>query len=382
MSIPTLPRPPFALDPLVDAPLVGPSTFAIVPSDGSNDGCSAWRIWQPMAFLRLHGYDCGWEFRHQLDFRAKVLAGVHDLHLLCRVGAMGWERRLMKTWLAHMHDAGKTVVYETDDDLFTPFSSDQLHRRAPDAPPWAQLEAERAACVWVLQRVDGVTVTTQHLATTVRRFTDAPVEVVPNAIDAGWFAQVQAGVQRTVPPPTIGWAGGARPDADFEAMAQAWGRVARRYPQVRFVVQGAQPEPIARHVPADRLVSLPWMPVAAYPQGLVNIDIGCCPLEDRAFNRCKTPIKAWEYAVSGAAVVASPTVYQRCVTHGTSGLLASTADDWYAALCWLVEDTHVRQGMADRLRQDVLRTWSLKANYWRWPMAWNRLWTEAGHGRG
>ena len=370
----TLARP--RLDPLLDAPLVGPSAFAIVPDDRTNDACSMWRIWQPFSFLHLHGYPVGFARRQPLvvDHHQAAAAAGYDLHLLCRVGAMPSDEAPMLGWFAQMRDAGKTVIYECDDDLFTPFSSDQLARRAPNAPSAVQLEAERAACVWVLERCAGVTVSTQYLASVVRRFTAAPVEVVPNAIDAQWFERLVPLGRRTVPGLTIGWAGGHRPGPDFTAMAVAWGRLARRYPRVTFVVQGSQNREIARHVPAHRLHPLPWMTVFDYPHGLLNIDIGCCPLEDRPFNRAKTPIKAWEYALCGAAVVASPTVYQRVIDHGRSGAVVATADEWEEALSRLVEDEDRRRATAAALKADVLAKWSLKQNYWRWPAAWNRLW--------
>ena len=367
---------PLRFDPELDAPLLGPSVFAIAPSGGGQDACSMWRIFQPFKMLQFHGYPALWDFRRNIgaDVRTASVASACELHLVVRAGAMGHERKQMARWFKQMRDAGRTVVYECDDDLFTPFMTDQQSRRvAGEAPPVARMEAERAASIWTLQRCDGATVTTQHLATTVRRFTDKRVEVVPNAIDAEWFRAVQALTKRTVPGPTIGWAGGHRPDADLTEMAVAWGRIAKRYPKVTFLLQGTQPAVVWQHVPATRIKALPWMSVYEYPQGLVDVDIGCCPLEDRPFNRCKSPIKAWEYALSDAAVVVSPTVYGRVVEHGRSGLVCQTADEWEEALSSLVEDEERRRAMADALAADVLAKWSMKKNYWRWPAAWRRL---------
>jgi glycosyltransferase involved in cell wall biosynthesis len=209
----------------------------------------------------------------------------------------------------------------------------------------------------------------------VRRFTDAPVEVVPNAVDAEWFLARQRGVPRPVPGLTIGWAGGNRPDADFAEMAVAWGRIARRFPQVTFLVVGHQSPLLHQHVPQERVVRLPWREPNDYPAALVGIDIACCPLAERPFNRAKTPIKVWEAGLSGSAVVASPTVYGKVISDYETGFLASTADEWEKYLTYLVAKPaeEERRWVADALRRDVLEKWSLKTNYWRWPAAWNRL---------
>lgn len=363
---------PLRLDPDLDAPLVGPSTFAVVSSESNTEGCNAWRVWQPFAMLQLHGYLADWDFRSRID--KTHVAGLYKAHLICRAAAVPQERGQMTRWFKQMRDAGKVCIYECDDDLFSVFMTDQQMRRvADDSRSRKRLELERESSIWVLQRCDGVTVTTQHLASTVRQYTSKPVEVVPNAIDIGFFQRVQAVGTRTVPGLTIGWAGGNRPDTDLTEMAIAWGSIARRYPQVRFVVQGAQPWAIYAHVPIDQIVAVPWMPIEEYPKGLLDIDIGCCPLENRPFNRCKTPIKAYEYGVSGSAVVASPTVYRHAITHGENGYLATTAEEWEEALSLLVEREALRYRLAAQLRRDVVERWSLKKNYWRWPMAWNRL---------
>ena len=98
-------------------------------------------------------------------------------------------------------------------------------------------------------------------------------------------------------------------------------------------------------------------------------------MEDRPFNRCKTGIKAYEYALSGAAVVASPTVYKQCIDDERTGLLATTADEWENALCYLIEMQCVREIMAANLKRDVLEKWSLRKNFRRWPDAWRKLWS-------
>jgi glycosyltransferase involved in cell wall biosynthesis len=330
-----------------------------------------WRAWQPVRCLRLHGYPCDWVATRDPGLLTTPFR--YDAVLLCRQAWGREHRRGAKDMLARWKAAGLRLFFEADDDLFTPFVTEQQLGRIHAEKTRAQLEADREAALWVLSKVDGVTVSTQYLASTVRRFTDAPVAVVPNAIDAEWFAARQAGVPRPVPGPTIGWAGGNRPDADLAAMAEGWGRIARRFPDVTFRVVGHQPPVLAAHVPEHRLLRTEWLPLPDYPRALVGLDIGCCPLEWTPFNRSKTPIKAWEYALSGAAVVASPTVYGNVVRHGVNGHLAERADEWEHALAYLLEHPDDRRGQAEALQRDVLGRWSLRQNYWRWPHAWHRL---------
>jgi glycosyltransferase involved in cell wall biosynthesis len=372
-QVTTLTRP--RLDPIIDGPLVGPRLLALV---GDESGCAMWRAWQPVRYLRGRGYACHWAPAR--DPALVAYGQGYQALLLCRL-AWGGEHpkgsrvayREVRATLRRWKDAGLKVFYEADDDLFTPFVVHQQLGRIKAEKTRAQLEADRQAALWVLGHVDGVTVSTQYLASTVRRYTDAPVEVVPNAIDAGWFLEQQQGVERPIPGPTIGWAGGNRPDTDLEQMAEAWGRIARRFPDVTFVVVGHQPPVIARHVPEGRIKRTEWLPTHEYPKALVGIDIGCCPLEETPFNRSKTPIKAWEYALSGACVVASPTVYGKVIRPMANGLLASTVAEWEDRLFMALQYVPFRRKLAEDLKRDVLTRWALGKNYWRWPLAWHRL---------
>lgn len=346
-----------------------PSVLAQV---GTPTGCTLWRVWQPITHLQRGGYPAEWVYRE--DPRVMAVAPVFDAYLLPRVFWPLAQRGAMQRWFAAARRAGKTTIYELDDDLLSPWIIDfQKAGGVQRDRPVEAIEHDRQAVIAALRLCDGVTVTTPRLATVVAQYTDAPVVVVPNAIDLRWFRAVQKHAKRLVRGLTIGWAGGTRPDRDTEAMARAWGQVCQRYPHVTFVVQGYQPAVIREHVPAHRLFTLPFMPLEEYPLGLTNIDIGCAPLTDRAFNRCKTPIKVWEYAASGAAAVASPTVYRHTITHGEDGLLCETAEEWEDALALLIEDEQRRKKLARRQLRRVERDHSLETQAWRWPAAWAQL---------
>lgn len=356
--------------------LAGPSMLALI---GDMSGPSLWRVLQPFTALQKRGYACGWDFKDADGIGA--LAPVFDGVLIPRMSWQPGQRHLADAWFGMLRRAGKLVVYDADDDLFGP----ELDRRAlalgwADGKSATQLEAERQARIWAMTMCDGVTVSTQRLATVVRGLTPRPVVVLPNAIDISWFRRVLRGAERRIDGITIGWAGGKRPDDDLLAVAEAWRRIAARFPDVRFVVAGYLSPALRAAVPADRLHVVPWMPLERYPATLRDIDIACCSVAPTPFNRSKSQIKAYEAAVAGAAVVVSPTVYGSLVEHGVTGYVAETADEWEHALADLVSRPALRSMMARRLLKHVERHCSLHDNLWRWPAAWSQI-AEAAHGR-
>lgn len=361
---------------MVSDKLTGPSVLALVGRPQT--GPDLWRVLSPITALEKAGYSCGWDFKE--NALIGEIAPMFDGYLLPRISWPPDQRRVAEAWFASIRKAGKLAIYDADDDIFT---SQETHRRQElnwtDGKSFEQLEAERWERIWAMQQCDGVTVSTQRLATIVRNFTDRPVIVVPNAIDLRWFRQVVGAATRQIPGLTIGWAGGRRHDRDVEQMAEAWGRIAARYPDVRFVVQGWVPPVILEHVGRDRLAILPWMPLETYPYGLAQIDVGCCAVADTPFNRAKSQIKAMEYAAAGSAVVASP-FYATLISDGVSGYIAGTVDRWEEALSVLVESHATRRMMAKRLLKTVEKRHSLDGNLWRWPAAWAMI-SEASQRR-
>jgi glycosyltransferase involved in cell wall biosynthesis len=139
------------------------------------------------------------------------------------------------------------------------------------------------------------------------------------------------------------------------------------------VIQGHHSKIFYENVPEDRIAMIDWMPVDSYPAGMLNIDIGCCPLTDTTFNRAKTYIKAMEYAASGAAVVASPTVYGQLIEHGIDGYIVHSVEDWVEYLSALIEDYRHRHDMSKALLAKVRKYHSLETQAWRWVHAWTEL---------
>jgi glycosyltransferase involved in cell wall biosynthesis len=343
-------------------------------------GPTLWRTLWPITALEQRGYRCGWE-RKDVALSAP-LAARFDGCVLARMSWPAGQRRLVENALREAHDAGRFWVYDCDDDLFGQESSERLVEMDwTEGRSFEQLEAARHDRVWALRVCDGVTVTTPYLADAVRRLTDRPVCVVPNAIDVRWFRSVVRATRRQIPGLTIGWAGGKRPEHDVEVMAEAWARIISRYRDVRFVVGGYLPDVIRERVPADRLAFIPWLPLERYPAMLAQIDVACCSVTATPFNLAKTSIKAWEAALAGSAVVATPTLYGEVIEDGKTGRLAETVDEWESALAELIERPALRLMLQGRLVRVVEREHALERNLWRWPAAWAMIAADARNRR-
>ncbi len=344
---------------------------------GDETACSLWRVWQPFAELERRGYIAEWCHKDQSEMVLTLLAaGRYDVIVTPRIV---WPAEgLGERWVNAIHNAGIAWVYEIDDDVYSPGIVKRQARlfESERAKGEHQLEWERLERIRLLGMCDGVTVSTQRLATIARSFAPAstPVKVVPNSIDARWFRETLRGCYR-IPQLngklTIGWAGGTREDADLMPLIESWPIVAERYPDVQFVIQGHISQALTDCLPVERRVTLPWIPIPEYPRAMLNTDIGCCTVAPLMFNTAKSCIKWYEYTLAGACCVVSPTLYGREVTAGHDALVASTKDEWVDALSRLIEDAELRRSIQREARRTVMSKYALENNWQNWLTAWS-----------
>lgn len=356
-----------------------PRVLALV---GDESGCSLWRVWQPFAELARRGHVTEW---CSLDATPNVFnhlaLGVYEAVILPRLFWRKLEGGRASGWIDSLHDAGLAVIYEVDDDLFSPHIVERQHATTEQDKTTDQLERDRRDRIYAVRQCDGVTTTSELLARVIRQYVDTPVFVVPNSIDVRWWRGSLRGVRRIVAPLTVGWAGGARYQEDFEPVAEAWHNLAKRYPDVTFVVQGYMPANLIASVGQDRCRRLPWAPAeprgdgiaSDYPIAMRNIDIGCAAVSDRHFNWCKTPIKLWEYTMAGATSVVSPTLYLPYATHNEDALVAETAAEWESALARLIDDERLRRRLWRAQRRRIAEQYTLEGNAHRWLEAWSSI---------
>jgi len=350
----------------------GPRVLALT---GEEDGCTLWRVWQPYAELARQGYAAWWRDKDDPQLATAEWAYLAATRLEAIVlPRLSWaDHQAARTFVRTMHQSGLAVIYDVDDDLLSPQIEARLHATTQRTKSFEQLEQDRRDRLVAIRLCDGVTTSSEYLAEVIRHYVEVPVIVVPNAIDVRWFRRVLRSAPRAVPPLSIGWAGGSRFVADLEPIAEAWQHVARQRPDINFVVQGFLTPELTQAVPADRLYVLPWMRAADYPLGLQNVDIACCTVAATHFNRCKTPIKLWEFTLAGAVSVVSPTLYGPVASSGTDALVAETAADWEAALLRLIDDAALRRRLWRAQRWRVVCEHALAHHAHEWPRAWSTI---------
>lgn len=335
-----------------------------------------WRIARPFTRLADVGVDAVIHRLHGDDLPADLIRG--RVVVLPRVVVQDDDPAASIAYVNRIRALGAlAVVFELDDDELSPAAEERDAQLTGLTSTQRQQRARSYG--WVrnmVAAVDAVTVSTEPLAAVVRAYTAAPVYVIENAIDVGWFRERLVTRVPWSDHLTIGWAGYRRPEADLEPMAVAWGRVARRYPDVHFVVAGYQPECVYREVEdISRIYHVPWTAnLDEYPK-VHKVDIGCTPLADTAFNRCKSPIKAWEYALAGALTLGShePGIYW----DETFFTAEADPDEWEETLSAMLDYHDRGSDVADELERVEIRH-SLTANLHHWTDTYSEIAARVG----
>ncbi len=318
------------------------------------DGVGYYRIRLPLDALAQRGHAV--EYAGTLPWRAGRRPRSHVL-----VGQRTSNPGPAARWLAAAGDVRR--VFELDDDLLNvePTSAKAFEFYADPAVRRRLLENLRSA--------DAVTVSTEYLGQVVRGEygVQAPVHVVPNCLDAAVLALAPVG---QAGPMTVGWAGSDTHRGDFEVVRRPLTRFLRGHREVGVSFMGVDYGWLLGN-PDRRLT--PWVPVWDDPVGYMRCldwQVGIAPLANTQFNRCKSALKALEYAARGIVVVASDVEpYRRFVEHGVTGLLVSRDHEWREALELLAGDVELRAKMGAAARERAA-LWLINDHVEKWEAAY------------
>jgi glycosyltransferase involved in cell wall biosynthesis len=257
------------------------------------------------------------------------------------------------------------LVYDTDDHLLAV---------PEDSPVFSHYEALRLWLTRWIRQADHVTVANAVLAAEVAELNPS-VSILPSFMDADLWGVTDVPIAGERPV-SIGFWGTASHAPDLRRLTAGFRHLKARYGRrIRFQFMGCHdPEllslddvTVGAHVPT----------YAAYARATRNcpLDIALAPLKVNLFNRCKSPIKFFEYSIRGACgVYADLDPYQSVVRDGENGLLVGPDPaDWIAALQALIEDPDARSRMAQQAQADVLAHHTLDRHAEKWAAVYGSL---------
>lgn len=219
------------------------------------------------------------------------------------------------------------------------------------------------AFLYCVENTDLITTTTNYLANKFKS-SNKKIQVLPNSIDFDLY--------KPLPKPDrynnqirIGWFGGDSHFNDLKIFKNVLPKIISKYPKV--VVTLAAPfvpfwKSIFKDVPESNMDWHGWTPLELYPFILAarQFDIGLCPLEDNDFNKCKSNLKWLEFSALKVPVIAQNMIpYSNSIEEWCTGLLASTEQEWFDKIEYLINTPNKRFELADNAYRKVYKNFNL-----------------------
>jgi glycosyltransferase involved in cell wall biosynthesis len=202
----------------------------------------------------------------------------------------------------------------------------------------------------IIAAADHVVAGNRYLA---GRVAGVPVTVIPTCVDP---AQYPVAAHAT-PGVTLAWVGSQSTLRGLDRFRPTLEEIGRAVPGARL------------RVVSDATLALDHLPVEFVPwssagevAALAGADVGVAWVPDDPWSRGKCGLKVIQYQAAGLPVVANPVgVQAKLVRGGRTGYLATTADEWVAAVRKLAADPALRRRLGAAGRQQVEAAYSVAA---------------------
>jgi glycosyltransferase involved in cell wall biosynthesis len=271
----------------------------------------------------------------------------------------------------HAHRIGARLLFDLDDDLL---SVPTNHPDATTLRPFAKVVRR------MLTVADTVWVSTSGLAERLASIRPDAL-VVENRLDERIWIHEPTANSAWDDPIRILCMGTTTHDRDFALIEPVLARLKAEYRDhvmidvLGMTIQSELPTGLNRIGPSTHASRS----YAGFVNWLTSMQIrwhiGLAPLLDTSFNRCKSPIKAMDYAALGLVTVASdmPT-YRGSLADGRAGQLVSNDPmAWHATLDWLIRDHTLRRSIAQQARRAFVEDGTLHSDGERRRAAWTSL---------
>lgn len=237
--------------------------------------------------------------------------------------------------VARLKDAGVVVGFDDDDN--SEAAPPELEALIAEGS-LVRAQRDFARLLVRAPEIDLFTTPSDDLADRFQRAGAGSVHVIDNHLP-GAFGRVRpVGHEGLV----IGWHAASEHQLDVEALGidAVLRRLLDAHPDVHVVTIGIDLE-----LGHERYRREDFMPIAELTQRLADFDLGIVPLADTPFNRCRSNVKAREYAAAGVPWLASPLGAYAHLGRDEGGLLVED-DEWFGALDGLIRSRRDRRKLA------------------------------------
>jgi glycosyltransferase involved in cell wall biosynthesis len=243
--------------------------------------------------------------------------------------------------------SGKPIIFDFDDSIWS--QAQEMNNGI-----FSRLHffgKTRALC----RLASAVTPGNAFLADFARRYNDR-VTITPTSIELHDYPALPESPQkgRFI----VCWTGSTSTLANFEHAREPLERLAGLVPLTVKVICNAPPK---RDIAGAEMRFVPWAAESEAAE-IADCHAGIMPLPDDEVSRGKCGLKALQYMATGRPVVLSAVGMNRdLVQDGVNGFLASSADDFVAALLKLAGDPGLRARIGAAGRQTVAQSYSAEA---------------------
>lgn len=231
------------------------------------------------------------------------------------------------------------VVFDFDDAIFLGGVKGERHAR------------------WMCEHAAWVTPGNSYLAEWARQWTDR-VTIIPTVIDTDRYECKEWSDADFARPMRVGWTGSD--NSIVGTLFPHLEMLSRSQKELGFelvVISNTKP---SLPIPGMKWTFHPWR---AEEEGALGrmFDVGIMPLMDDAFQRGKCGFKLLQCMAAGLPTIGSPVgVNAEIVQEGRTGFLATTQEEWHAALRALTASPELRSSMGGAGRERCEREYSLR----------------------
>jgi glycosyltransferase involved in cell wall biosynthesis len=270
---------------------------------------------------------------------------------LGRFDAVILQRRLISPWrFCILRRLSKRLIFDFDDAVFM---------RDSYSTKGAQSLRRRRRFEMIVRGADAVVAGNDWLAERAAAAgARGAVRVIPTCVDASRYP-----LAKHVGGPThLVWVGSSSTLNGLERIHGLLDRIGTSVPGVRLKLL-ANRFPQFGRLPIE---SCPWSEENEAEE-IASADIGISWIPDDDWSRGKCGLKVLQYMAAGLPVVANPVgLHAKLIRNGETGFLASTEDEWIAAIRQLSDDRALRRRMGTAARWQVGGEFSIEAGARRW----------------